>query len=219
DRQLTQRLTRFAQLVPSKSPAKEGDYITVNITSKHEGEVVEQDDERQIRIRPTLSFEDGEIAEFDKLMEGVSAGERRTATVTLSDDAENQELAGKTVEVEFEILEVKTLKLPDLDEDFLMEIGGFDFEEALREAVRMDLQRQLEYKQQQLVRQQITALLIESAEWDLPPQLLKRQSTRELERAVMELRRSGFSEMEIRARENELRRSSANSTARALKEH
>ncbi len=219
DRQLTQRLTRFAQLVPSKNPAKEGDYITVNLTSKYDGQEVEQDEERQIRIRPTLSFEDGEIAEFDKLMVGVSTGDHRTATVTLSDDAENQELAGKTVEVEFEVLEVKTLKLPDLDEDFLLEIGNFDSESALRDAVRKDLERQLEYKQQQLVRQQITALLIESAKWDLPPGLLKRQSSRELERAVMELRRSGFSEMEIRARENELRRSSANSTARALKEH
>lgn len=219
DEHLTQRLTRFAQLVPSKNPAKEGDYITVNLTSKFEGEVVEEEEERQIRIRPILSFEDGEIADFNKLMEGVSAGDRRTVNVTLSDDAENQQLAGKTLEVEFEVLEVKTLKLPDLDDDFLMEIGGFESEEALREAVLNDLQRQLEYRQQQLVRQQITSLLVESAEWDLPPGLLKRQSARELERAVMELRRSGFSEMEIRARENELRRTSATSTARALKEH
>src|SRR5690606_13041630 len=53
----------------------------------------------------------------------------------------------------------------------------------------------------------------------LPPGLLKRQSIRELERAVMELRRSGFSEAEIRARENKLRQNSAASTAQALKEH
>ena len=35
----------------------------------------------------------------------------------------------------------------------------------------------------------------------------------------MELRRAGFSEAEIRARQNELRQNSAASTARALKEH
>ena len=35
----------------------------------------------------------------------------------------------------------------------------------------------------------------------------------------MELRRSGFSEAEIRARENELRQNSAATTAKALKEH
>ena len=58
-----------------------------------------------------------------------------------------------------------------------------------------------------------------SASWDLPPALLKRQSRRELERAVLELRRSGFGEDEIRAHENELRQNSMVSTARALKEH
>ncbi|MEM6798744.1 MAG: trigger factor, partial [Planctomycetota bacterium] len=82
-----------------------------------------------------------------------------------------------------------------------------------------DLERQLEYAQQQKARQQISELLTDSADWELPPGLLKRQSVRELERAVMELRRSGFSEAEIRARENALRQNSTESTAASLKEH
>ena len=69
------------------------------------------------------------------------------------------------------------------------------------------------------MRQQVTAALTEAADWDLPPELLRRQSMRELERAVLELRRSGFSEHEIQAHANELRQNSAVSTARALKEH
>src|SRR5690606_9867457 len=48
---------------------------------------------------------------------------------------------------------------------------------------------------------------------------LKRQSAREHERAVMELRRSGFNEVEIRARENVIRQNSKANTATALKEH
>jgi trigger factor len=48
---------------------------------------------------------------------------------------------------------------------------------------------------------------------------LRRQSGRELERAVLEMRRNGFSDAEIRAYENDLRQHSAASTARALKEH
>jgi trigger factor len=49
--------------------------------------------------------------------------------------------------------------------------------------------------------------------------LLKRQAGRELERALMELRSSGFSEEDIRAHENWLRQNSQESTATALKEH
>jgi trigger factor len=61
--------------------------------------------------------------------------------------------------------------------------------------------------------------LTESADWQLPPELLRRQSRRELERAVLELRRNGFSDNEIRAYENDLRQNSMASTAKALKEH
>jgi trigger factor len=53
----------------------------------------------------------------------------------------------------------------------------------------------------------------------LPPELLRRQSRRELERAGLELRRAGFSDQEIQAYENDLRQNSAASTTRALKEH
>jgi trigger factor len=152
-------------------------------------------------------------------MNGANEGDRRAAEVTLSKDAPNADLRGEKVSIEFEVLGVKKLKLPELTEEFLQEIGGFASEEELRKALRMNLQRQLEYQQQRIVRSQISALLTKSADWELPPGLLERQSARELERAVMELRRSGFSEAEIRARENQLRQNSTAGTATALKEH
>jgi trigger factor len=156
---------------------------------------------------------------FAKLLAGVKAGEKRTGKVKLTQDAPNEELRGKEVEVEFDVLDVKKLKLPELTADFLQEMGNFDSEEKLRDAIRANLERQLQYEQQRKARQQITAELLKKADWELPPGLLKRQSVRELERAVMELRRAGFSEAEIRARQNELRQNSAGSTGKALKEH
>jgi trigger factor len=219
DEQLEQNLARYGQLVPHEGPAAEGDYVSVSITSTANGRQVARESEEVIRIRPTLSFRDARLEGFGKLMEGVKAGDRRAAEVTLTKDAVNAELRGQKVALEFDVLEVKKLKLPELTEEFLQEIGNFESEEKLRDAVRMNLQRQLEYQQQRNVRTQISALLTKSADWELPPGLLQRQSARELERAVMELRRSGFSEAEIRARENQLRQNSAAATATALKEH
>jgi len=219
DQQLEKMLARFGQLTPHDGAASEGDYLTVNIITSHEGKQLVSDEERVTRIRPTLSFRDGKLAGFDKLMEGAKAGDKRSGQVELTQDADNEQLRGKKIDVEFEVLEVKQLKLPELTEDFLQEMGGFDSEEKLREAIQADLQRQLEYEQQQKIRGQITSSLTEAASWDLPPSLLQRQSARELERAVMELRRSGFSEAEIRARENQLQQNSAASTAQGLKEH
>jgi trigger factor len=219
DEQLDQMLARYGQLVPHDGPASEGDYVSVTITTTEEGRQVARADEEVVRIRPTLSFRDSRLEGFGKLMEGIQAGDRRTAEVTISKDAPNAFLRGKKVMLEFEVLEVKKLKLPELTPEFLQEIGSFESEEKLRDAIRMNLQRQLEYHQQRNARGQISALLTKSADWELPPGLLQRQSARELERAVMELRRSGFSEAEIRARENQLRQNSAVATAAALKEH
>ncbi len=219
DQQLEQMLSRYGQLSPHDGAADEGDYVSVNLVSTHDGKQLNSEEERVIRVRPNLSFSDGTLEGFAELMSGAKAGDAREAKVTVSSQASNEELRGQEADVKFDVLEVKKLKLPELTEDFLGEIGGFESEEKLREAVKADLTRQLEYRQQQNARQQITAKLTESADWELPPGLLKRQSVRELERAVMELRRSGFSEAQIRARENELRQNSAQSTASALKEH
>jgi trigger factor len=219
DAQLEQMLARYGQLVPHEGPAGAGDFVTVNIKTSLEGEQVAAEEERTVRIRPELSFLDGRLEGFDKLMDGVKAGDSRKGTVELTADAPNEELRGKKLDVEFEVLEVKKLKLPELTADFLQEMGGFESEEKMREAVKANLQRQLDYEQQHKARQQITAELTKKADWDLPPGLLKRQSVRELERAVMELRRAGFGEAAIRARQNELRQHSASSTAKALKEH
>jgi trigger factor len=152
-------------------------------------------------------------------MTGVQAGETRSGMARLSQDAPNAELRGKEITAEFDVLEVKKLELPELTPAFLRELGDFDSEEELRTAVRESLVRRMEYQQQQRARQQVTAALTEAANWDLPPDLLRRQSARELERSVLELRRSGFSDREIQAHANELRQNSAMSTARALKEH
>lgn len=219
DQQLEKMLSRYGQLVPHDGPAAEGDFLTVNVKCSADGRQVAEEHEQIVRVRPTLSFADGRLEGFGELMEGVKPGERRSAEVTLTQDAPNVALRGKPVHVEFEVLEVKKLKLPELTAEFLQEIGDFQSQEALRDAVRMNLERQLEYQQQGNVRRQITAMLTQSADWELPPGLLQRQSARELERAVMEMRRSGFSEADIRARENQLKQNSAAATATALKEH
>jgi len=219
DAQVEQMLSRYGQLVPHEGAADEGDFLSVNITGTADGERVADERETIVRVRPTLSFRDTRLEGFAKLMKGAKAGDRRTAEVTLTQDAPNVALRGKNVSLEFEVLEVKKLKLPELTAEFLQEIGGFDSEEAFREAIKKNLERQLEYQQQRNARSQISALLTKSADWALPPGLLERQASRELERAVMELRRSGFSEAEIRARENQLRQNSAGTTSIALKEH
>lgn len=217
--QLQRLLSRHGQLVPQEGGAAAGDFVVLSARFEHQGQRLSVLQEQTLRVAPTLSFRDGNLEGFDKLIEGAKAGDKRQGQLQLSDDAPNENLRGQQIEVEIDVLEVKKLELPELTPEFLEQIGSFTSEDDLRGAVRKSLERRLEYHQQQRAREQISALLTEAADWDLPPEMLKRQARREFERAVLELRRSGFGESEIRAHANELMQNSREATARALKQH
>jgi trigger factor len=219
DRHLEKQLSRKGRLVPFDGPAEADDFVVVNITFSRDGEVVSRSEENTVRIRRYLSFPDGRLDNFHKLMIGAKAGDTKTATIMVSHDAPREELQGADLEVVFDVLEVKRLELPKLDDDLLKRLGGFETEGDLRDSVKQMLERRLLYRQQQQIRDQIARLLTASADWELPPDLVRRQSRRELDRAVLELRSAGYAEDEIQAYENELRRNSIATTRKALKEH
>jgi trigger factor len=219
DKHMRNLLSRYGELVKKEGPVERDGYATLDIAFRHAGREFGHQRGVQVQMRPTLTFHDGVVEGFDALLAGAQAGDRRQGKVVVSHDCHDESLRGQDVDVQFTVVEVSELKLPEVNQELLAKIGDFDNEEELRDAVEREMERQLIYHQQRRVREQITALLTESADWDLPPDMLRRQAGRELERAVMELQRSGFSVAEIRARENELRRNSMASTARALKEH
>jgi len=212
-------LARYGHLTTKTDSAEVGDHVTLNITFTEGDQELSRVEEHTVEIKPILSFSDGNLEGFDELVVGAKAGDRREAKISISDEAENEALRGKEVSAEIEITEVRRLALPELTAAFLDRIGGFEDEEELRDAVRNELERQLAYHQQRKIRQQITAVLTKNANWELPPDMLRRQGRRELERAVLELRSSGFSDDVIRQHQNQLRQNSLASTERALKEH
>ena len=219
DKAVDRVLTAYGDLETKEEPAEPGDYILTKLTFRSGETVLSTADEETIRIRPTLTFHDGSIEGFDKLMTGAKAGDVIKAQTTLTEDAANPEYRGKSVEAVFEIAAVKKLVVPALSESFLERLGGFDNEADFRDAVLDSLQRQLEHEQRRRARRQITESLVGSANWDLPQGLLKRQSEREFRRRIMELQRSGYSNEEIQAHANFLRQNNMAETARALKEH
>jgi trigger factor len=219
DKRLEQILARYGRLVPYNGAAEPGDYITCNLTFKNGAVELNSAKEEVIRLRPVLSFRDGKIEGFDKALKGIKAGESREAVAKISPDAPNESLRNKEITALFDVLEVKKLEVPKLTQELLAEMGDFGSEGELRDAIAEDLKRQLDYQQQQEARRQITSALTASADWQLPPDLLRRQSRRELERAILEMRRNGFTDAEIRTYENDLRQNSLASTAKALKEH
>ncbi len=208
---------QFSDMVPVDEAIKADDHIVCNIVSKLDGKEISTGSEKTLQVKPTLSLADATIEGFDKLVIGAKADETRSTTVEVSEFSDNEELQGKTLDVEFEILDVKRVEFKKPEE--VAEKLGIESVEELRKLIRQSLEERLQYAQRQRVREQISHSLTESADWSLPPDLLKRQSKRELDRAVIEMRSSGFTEQEILARENGLRKNILEKTEVLLKEH
>lgn len=219
DESLTGILRDRSRLVPFSGAPATGDLIVANLRFLDGGKVLSHAEEVEMVVRPKLSFADAELSGFDALVAKAKAGDTVTATMTVSDEAAVENLRGKEVTLELEVLEAKKLEPPELTPALLAELGDFESADDLRNAIRRQLENQLDWHRRRQVRQQVSSALTASADWELPPRLLRRQAQRELERAILELRRSGFDDDSIRRHVNELRQSAMASTGRALKEH
>lgn len=219
DNAIKEALEANARLVPHDGPAELGDSLALDIEFYQGDELLSSLEEEVVRLRERLVLADGSIDDFGKLLTGVKAGEQRETTFVLSGDAVKPENRGKEVRAVFKVLEVKRLEKAEITPEFLQQVGGYESEEALRNAVRDSLKRRMEYEQHRRTREHVLKALTASADWELPAEMLRRQAQRELERSVLELRRSGFSEEEIRAHINILRQNSREATAQALREH
>jgi trigger factor len=211
-------LSQYGQLVPHEGPVEGGDVVSLSIETERDGQKLLEVAECSVRVRPVLRFTDAELNGFDKLMRGAHSGDERTTSVTVSPEAEVVELRGEKIAVRFRVLDVKRGRKPELNKELLERIGVAS-EEELHDEVKAGLERRVTFEQRQAVREQVLEKITESASWDLPEQLVRRQVENALRRTILEMQQAGFTTREIQARENQLRQNALTTTRRALKEH
>lgn len=218
DTQLAKTLARFTPGEAVDGAAELGDSLVMDITFSDEGKVLNTIEEETVVLRKKLSLNDAIVEDFDTLMVGIREGETRTGTVKVSAASANEEYRGKSVTAEYKVTEIRRVAVADLRGPVLEELG-FDDVDELRGFVRAELQKQQEYFQQQELRKQVTAQLTKDANWELPKELVNRQTNRELQRQALEMQRSGFSQDEIKSYMNVARRNAQDMTVAALREH
>jgi trigger factor len=212
-------LHRYGTLEPHDGPVEKDDLVTITIVCSDGEEEISRLEDARCPVRSKLVFRDGEIDGFEELVTGAAVNATLELKAMVSGSHENEELQGKSLDAAITIDQIERVSLPELTDKFLGEVGDFKSVEEMHDAVREELERQLEYHREQQIRGQITELLTESANWELPPALLKRQSQRELQRSILELQSSGFSNDEIRMHINRIQQDLLGSTAKSLKEH
>ena len=203
---------------PVDAPVATGDFVNVDIVISRNGTEYNRLSDQMVRVLPLLKLQDGELAGFDKLLVGATADETRSAKVKVSMESPVIEMRGEELDVAFTVLDVKRMNQQTIDEDFCVRVG-FSSVDALRTAIRRTLERQVKYEQRQTCRKQITEKIIESANWELPEDMVAKQVENALHREILEMEQAGFTNQQIMSRENDLRQKSLSMTRRNLKEH
>ncbi len=214
-------LEPYGQLVPKEGPdsaVELNDIITADLTIEHDGKELNTVKETRIKVEKKLALADGIAKDFGAKLAGAKVGDSRTVDIVLSKEIANPALAGTTVQATFKILDIKSVKLPELNYETVSAFGvkGVD---QFKELVLVRLERQVEYVQRQSARTEVFQQLAGAQTWDLPTDLLKRQARKTLARRVMEMRSSGMSDEQIAGRQRMLEIDAIRSTQEALKEH
>ncbi|WP_149498152.1 trigger factor [Roseiconus lacunae] len=201
----------------TEEPAELGDRLVVNISFTEGGKTISKLEEELVTLSNKLSFTDGLCNEFGKDVAGKKEGEKVTTSVELPSAAEDEEK--REIVAEVTIVEVQKLESVEITDELLEELGDFETEGELREFIKESLERQSEYHTQQQIRSDVANLLSDAVNFELPEDLVRRQTRREIQRRILELQRSGFDPTQVQGIANALQQNARASTESALREH
>ena len=160
--------------------------------------------------------QDREVRQAD---DGVKAGETREGEAKLTHDAPNVALRGKKITAMFEVLEVKKLELPELTPELLEELGGFETKASCATRSRTASTGSWSTSSSGVPASRSLAALTEAADWDLPPEMLQRQSGASCSGACWSCSAAVSATTKSAPTKTTCGRTARASTARALKEH
>jgi trigger factor len=158
-----------ASLENVERPAKKGDFVVIDFVGKVDGEPFEGGEARGYLLE---LGSDRLVEGFEEQLEGASAGDERTVTVTFPDDYRAEGLAGNEATFDVSVKEVKEKRLPELDDDFAVETGGFDSLDELRSDIETRLREQQERMIDTEFREAVVDAAVAEAKIDVPGELV-----------------------------------------------
>lgn len=193
DDQLDRLRDRFAELEPVGRDAHRGDHVLIDLKGYQNGELVEG------MSAPDFLYEIGSRtgpAKLDEELEGTRPGAilKFTDQVHIHRDDEHDHDHSSTEEVNFTVLvkEVKTKKLPSIDDEFAKTVGEFDSVDDLKEDVRARLATVKQQMSEDELRARALTALVEASNLEPPEKLVESEFEHRLQHLEQDLQRAGL---------------------------
>jgi trigger factor len=169
DAEIERMRESLASLETVDRPAQNGDFIVIDFVGRIDGEPFEGGEGRGY----LLELGSGRfIPGFEEQLVAASAGDERDVTVSFPEDYGAEEVAGKDAVFAVSVKEVKEKRLPELDDDFAGEAGGFDSLDELRGDIESKLRQADENTVDQEFRQAVVDAAADASKVDIPHDLV-----------------------------------------------
>jgi len=156
-----------------KRMARNEDTLIIDFKGSIDGELFEGGSAENFSL---VLGSDSMIPGFEKQLLKAKAGEQRTVEVSFPKDYQSEELAGKDAVFEVEVKDVKALKLPEINDEFVtqfgIEEGGVD---KLKEEIRNNMQRELANNLKGRTKANVLESLDAATELDIPKALVDQE--------------------------------------------
>ena len=202
-------------------PAASGDVAVVNYTGTCDGKPITETAPTAKGLTEQKNFwiniEPGAfIPGFSDQIMGAKAGDKRTVNVDFPADFVTPQLAGLKGVFEVEMVEVKEKVLPPLDEAFAKAYGAESME-TLRAGVRTDLENELNYKNNQSIRNQLVQELLRRVSFDLPESVVAKETRNVVYNIVHENQQRGVSKEVIEKQKEQIYSAASDSAKNRVK--
>jgi trigger factor len=180
---------RFATLENVERPAETGDHLVVDYLGKLGDEPFAGGEGRD----QLIELGSGRLVPgFEEQLVGATAGDERTVTVTFPEEYPG-ELGGKEATFEVKVSEVKAKLLPELDDEFASDAGGFETLAELREDIAKRLGETDERSIEREFEQAVLDAAVAEAEVELPEALIHARAHELIDQTLSTLARQGIS--------------------------
>lgn len=179
DTQVEARLEEIRQnnamLAPINEPrgAKEGDFVVLDYQGYFAGEALSEAKAENVYLEVGAGKFN---RDFEAQLLGLTPGAESRFAVDLPQDFFNPLLAGKVIEFQVKLLEIKEKTVPDLDDAFAQSLGGnFQTLADLRQAVQDDIIKIKEKERRGRLEEQALDQLIAAHAFEAPPSLVRQE--------------------------------------------
>lgn len=182
---------RHAELVVKENePAEQGDTVVIDFEGFVDGEAFEGGKAENHSLE---LGSDSFIPGFEEQLVGVKAGDEKEVQVTFPEEYHAEELAGKQAVFKVKVHEVKQLVLPELDDDFAVDVDDeVETLDALKEKIKNRLKDEREHAAKHEVENAVLEKAAENAEIDIPEVMIDNEVDRMVKEFDQRLQQQGL---------------------------